>query len=146
MRPPSFERDRFDFRCDPALEAVRAKAVAGLSLWRGECPMRRPSDPGDFGAGPYWTTSAARARTYAGSSGVLRRVSAVFAAPLVLDAADAYGLAERYGTLHGSPEARKAAALTLAEDLRQAGHDALIAVHRHRGRAELEVVDLREGR
>lgn len=121
---------------------IGERARTGLKVWRGERCDHRPSDPGDFGAGKYYSTSRARARSYGGLAGTRQHVIQ-FDNPFVITVSAAYDLAEQYGTIHGTLEQRLAAARKLTSDLKSQGYDGLIAVNQRRRRntvTELEIV------
>jgi hypothetical protein len=125
---------------------VAAAARRGLDLWRGIKPADvPPADPGDLGAGTYWTSARARARCY-GTTVIRRRLR--FENPLVLSQGAAYDLGEQFGSLSAGRAEQTRRALAMRAWLKARGHDALIAVReysrRERGAyTELEVVDLR---
>jgi hypothetical protein len=126
-----------DLVSDPRYAAVAERIKTGLKVWRGERTEHRPADPGDFGAGQYYSTSRLRARSY----GTVRGVLLTFRNPFVIDVHAAYDLAEQYGTIHGSTEQRLAAARQMTADIRAKGYDGFIAVNPDfRGRTELEIV------
>jgi len=115
------------------IQLVEKAKTIGLRVYRGERPGVPPADPGDFGAGTYWSTRKARARQY----GSVRREVLIFKNPLAVTVTEAYDLAEKYDTLHAKD--RVSASRKMSQDLLDAGYDAVIAIHG----AELEIVDLR---
>lgn len=121
---------------------VEQAAKRGLNLWRGLKPEGvPPADPGDLGAGTYWTSIRYRAKCY----GKPMRARLQFDNPLVLAMADAYALADAFGSLATHDEQYRRAH-GLRAWLIERGHDALIAVREDKRRGfytELEVVDLR---
>lgn len=123
--------------------SIAENAKKGLRVWRGERVPHHPSDPGDFGAGRYYTTSSARARAYAGRSGLLDHTTLRFRNPFVVAVSEAYDLAEHFGTIHGTTDQRLAAAQQMTRDIRSHGYDGFIAVHKRFGlgcHTELEIV------
>lgn len=127
-------------------ERVALAAKRGLDLYRGiKPPGVAPNDPGDLGAGRYWTTRRSRARCY-GERVIRRRLR--FVNPLVLHVEDAYDFAEQFGKLCNGRAEQTQRALKMRAWLIECGHDALISVSEPRKRerhwyTELEVVDLR---
>jgi hypothetical protein len=124
---------------DARYATIAQRAKTGLKVWRGQRDDHRPADPGDFGAGQYYSTSRLRAKSY----GQPRQTTLVFNNALVVNVQDAYDLAEHYGTIHGSTEQRLAAAQQMTHDIRAQGYDGFIAVNDQRrvaGQTELEVV------
>jgi hypothetical protein len=126
-----------------AYESIYKKATTdGLKLWRGwKTAGDSPADPGDFGAGTYYTTHQVRAKQYGPD---LKQHTIIFKNPLVMTVKQAYDLADKYHTVRGTQEERKNGALEMSRYLRSRGHDCLIAVTVFRGVHELEVVDFRE--
>lgn len=99
---------------------------------------RRPADPGDFGCGPYYTTSHARARCH-GSRVISRTIT--FTNPLVLTAEEAYGIGDDCGTIHGTHAERTAAALFISQSVIAMGFDGIVVRH---ASGEIEAVNLQE--
>lgn len=127
---------------DPKFASIHKKATTeGLPLYRGTKEGRKPSDPGDFGKGPYYTSKYYRAKCY----GDVKKEILKFKNPLVLTANKAYDIAQKYGTIHGKD--RHKAAERMARGIMRAGYDAIISVTENelgRGTTELEVVDFRQ--
>lgn len=131
---------------DARYTGVYNKATTqGLPLWRG-FGKQAPADPGDFGIGPYYSTSRERASMYGPK---LRRDNLRFENPLVMHVKDVYNLTDDFNTVRGKFADRFKASKDLGQTARLLGHDAIIAV-KPKGSyskdglyTELEVVDLR---
>ena len=82
-----------------------------------------PFDPGDLGIGTYWTTSEPMARAY----GKVTKARIRLNNPFYMDGPTITRWIERYDTLHGTWEQRKAEATRMTNDLRKAGYDGIVA-------------------
>lgn len=135
----------------PGARFKRLAAICrqGIWLWRGLKPEGvPPNDPGDLGAGTYWTSCRSRARCFGPT--VIKQWHQ-FRNPLVLDVGAAYDLGDQFALICDGRAAQQQRALQMREWLKAQGHDALVAVREPRDRkarkqkfhTELEVVDLR---
>jgi hypothetical protein len=123
-----------------AFEEDWARICAGAGL---QLPARHAHDVGDYGYAVYLTTDRRRARVYAGKRAdgfLMVRASVVMPRAILLnwrisrwegEAWDTVNeLARRYGDpLHGSEEARAAAARRWRTELLREGIDGIVAVH-----------------
>lgn len=83
-----------------------------------------PTDPGDLGIGTYWTTSQAMAKQY----GTVTKQRVRLNNPFYMDLETARRwIPERYDTINGTFEQRKAEATRMTNDLRKAGYDGIVA-------------------
>lgn len=99
--------------------------TVGVPLYRGERPAgQRPSDPGDFGVGEYWTSKESQAK----ASGKPTREIIKLKNPAMLPVSMAYDLADSFGTVSGPNRAKGAVELT--EHMRRSGFDGLVAKDR----------------
>ena len=102
----------------------------------------RPADPGDFGVGPYWTTSIHRARAYGRK---LTQKVLVFQNPLCLGVEEAYDIGEIFGTIHGTSNGGLYPRMKASEEMTRVilalGFDGIVVTHRD---GELECVDIME--
>jgi hypothetical protein len=120
-----------------------------MPVWRGIKAEGRPSDPGDFGCGTYYSTSFIRADQY----GVPFRMCLRLSNPLVLTVEEAYTqIADRFGTISGianepgggagdfTPRAARAA--EAAAVMSALGYDGVAVVNEkvRGGFAEIEIV------
>lgn len=122
------------FTQSPLYKSVYDKAkTVGIPAWRGTTPHRGPADPGDFGYGPYYTTSKSRAQAYGRDP---QKQLLKFKNPLVVDVEQAYDLADWYKTIHGTHNQRLMGSRQLTQDVRLLGHDAIISVSPKRGRGD----------
>jgi hypothetical protein len=88
----------FQTAMDPGkLEKIRRRVEGESTLYRGvKGEGEMPSDPGDLGVGPYYSTSKARAENY----GRVTRQTVSLGKPLILTEQEAYEqIASRYGTV-----------------------------------------------
>jgi hypothetical protein len=120
-----------------SVERLKRKLAKGLEVWRGiNGETHRPSDPGDFGQGTYYSTSKARARCY----GKPKSNKIELKNPLILTDVEAYNLiADRFGTISGTalkPEAgagcfksREQCAMAATNTLKQMGFDGVVSVN-----------------
>jgi SPP1 gp7 family putative phage head morphogenesis protein len=138
---------------------VRKSLQSGKVMYRGQRPKiegrEYSSDPGDFGRGVYYSTSAVRAKQY----GAISKTIVVLHNPLILTDRQAYDLSDQYKTVR-LPESEIEAiakstprgqihqaivkrqldnAQRMRDDLVAKGYDGLVSV-RSSGRGELEVV------
>lgn len=131
----------------------------GVSTHRPKLPYQ--TDPGDFGRGIYYTTNYYHALQYAkGERDKVSKEVIKFENPLVLDADEAYALANKYETIVQdvskapedldsfkawikknpyTPEVKLKNAERLTRDMIDQGYDGLIVIQRER----LEIVDYR---
>lgn len=149
---------------DNTKKAIYEKATTtGLSARHGKSPNRHnlpySNDPGDFGRGIYYDTDYRRAATY----GDVEKNILKFKNPLVVTAAEAYKLSEKFGTVRltdekweelarasGLANSKRIHNVIIKELLKNAeimtktmlanGHDGLIVIHI---RGNLEMVDYR---
>ena len=118
-------------------------------LHRGE--SGRPSDPGDFGSGEYWSSEKGQARAYAGPEGTVRCEKIVLNRAALLTVKEAYDLGEEFGTITGDPDRphtgsgpmkdREKCARRMREFMIMLGYDGLVVEHKRPGnRHTIEVV------
>jgi len=108
----------------------------------------KPSDPGDFGIGEYWTSSRGQAKCY-GVKKVIEKLFC-FEKALWLTSTEAYDLAAKYGdNLHGSWEERLMVSKAITYDLMKKGIEGMVVFHhKHgfdhgKGFGRIEIVDYR---
>lgn len=93
------------------------------TIYRG-VGEKGPQDPGDLGIGTYWTTAISTARQY----GTVIKKRVRLTNPFYMDRETALRwIPERYDTLHGTLEQRKAEATRMTSDLRKAGYDGIVS-------------------
>jgi len=126
---------------------MRKKVNPTLKLYRGETKLEPgktyATDPGDLGAGIYYTDDRATAKAY---SKDVRTVVLKFEHPLVLSASEASVLSEKYHTVHGTEEERLLGARRMSLDLLKLGYDVLIVSGYDTPKGYHTVVDLRTAR
>lgn len=118
-----------------------------MPVWRGIRAEGRPSDPGDFGSGTYFSTSHCRASCH----GTTFRMRLSLKSPLILTVDEAYTqIADRFGTISGianqptgagdfSPRGLRSAEATTT--MLALGYDGVAVVTpRHNGSSEIEFV------
>lgn len=121
--------------------------IFAMKLYRGE--SGNSHDPGDFGAGEYWSSNKAQARTYAGN-GFVRCETIVLHRPILLSVKEAYDLAEEFGTITGDPDRpgtgsgdmdkRRVCSQVMREFMLMLGYDGMVIEHNRPWGPELEIV------
>jgi hypothetical protein len=122
----------FESDLSPATqERIRAKLRAGMPLWRGENTYangsHKPADPGDHGAGTYYTTSFFRARCHGQPKQHVVRLSNPFVAT---DEAAYDQIEGRFDTLHAKDREAASRRATLA--MQAAGYDGVVSINERR--------------
>ena len=126
-----------DSLTDAAIDLASRPSGWTGKVFRGDRETRMSSkyatDPGDLGAGIYYTTSRSYAAAYAGKRGILSEKTINLENPLVLNSDEAVALASRYRTVEGKTiEERILGANRMTADLQIKGYDGLV-VHGYEG-------------